>query len=207
MRRIVCNLRTLTYFRAANACRPRRTLAVCDILHEMRLTRELFAMVIANWLPRCQFFDRHRWLALRVGGCRVSRATIWAPFDVRPFGSLVNLSIGEGTFINAGFRCGVPDGALVVIGRDCAIGPNVSLETVNHGLRFDPATGWTSKRAGIEIQDRVWIGSGSILLPGVIVGHDSVIAAGSVVTRSLPPFSLVAGVPAKLVRNLACDKK
>jgi maltose O-acetyltransferase len=156
----------------------------------------------ANHLPRSTYFDRHRWAILKLGGCKIAASTIWAPLDVRPFGALRNLSIGHATFINAGFRCGVPRGATVSIGENCAIGPNVSFETVNHSLRFDPLLGRTTEVKSIEVQDRVWIGSGSIILPGVVIGHDSVIASGSVVTKSVPPHCLYGGVPARLMRSL-----
>lgn len=168
----------------------------------MRKFVEALALFIANHLPRMHFFDRYRWLVLKLGGGRIDRSTIWAPVDVRPFGGLRNLSIGAGTFINAGLRCGVPDGARISIGRNCAIGPNVSFETVNHNLAYDEATGWGGVAKSIEVQDRVWIGSRSVVLQGCVIGHDSVIAAGSVVTRSIPPHSLYGGIPARLIRAL-----
>jgi acetyltransferase-like isoleucine patch superfamily enzyme len=140
-------------------------------------------------------------MILKLGGCDVHPSTVWAPIDIRPIGGLRNVTIGTGTFINAGLRCGVPNGARVIIGRDCAIGPNVSFETVNHNMRFDPHYGWGAVANCIEVKDRVWIGSGSILLPGVVVGHDSVIAAGSVVTRSVPPYCLYGGVPARFIKS------
>ncbi len=149
-----------------------------------------------------QWFDRHRWIVLRMGGGRFESSTIWAPIDVRPIGGLRNLSIGAGTFVNAGLRCGVPDGARISIGRNCAIGPNVSFETVNHNFSYDSSVGWGGSAKSIEVQDRVWIGSGSIVLQGVVIGHDTVIAAGSVVTKSVPPNSVYGGIPAKSLRPL-----
>lgn len=111
--------------------------------------------------------------------------------------------MGCGTFINTGLRCGVPDGVKVIIGNDCAIGPNVSFETVNHHLRWHEDGGWGSSAGSIQIGDRVWIGARVIFLAGVHVGDDCVIAAGSVVTKSLPALGLYGGVPAKLIRKLS----
>ncbi len=167
--------------------------------------REIISITVANNLPRLRCFDQYRWVILKLGGCRIGSSTVWAPIDIRPFGGLRNVSIGAGTFINAGLRCGVPNGASVVIGKNCAIGPNVSFETVNHNMRFDPRDGWGAVAKSIEVEDRVWIGSGSILLPGVVVGHGSVIAAGSVVTRSVPPNCLYGGVPARFLRSITPD--
>jgi maltose O-acetyltransferase len=88
----------------------------------------------------------------------------------------------------------------VVIGKNCAIGPRVSIETVNHNLLWTSTDKWGAATASVYIGDRVWIGSGEIVLPGVTIGNDSVIAAGAVVTKSFPENSIVGGVPAKLIR-------
>jgi maltose O-acetyltransferase len=114
---------------------------------------------------------------------------------------LKNLTVGEGTFVNTGFRCGAPHGVEVIIGKDCAVGPRVSIETVNHNLVWSESEKWGVKPASVKIGDRVWIGSGAIILPGVSIGDDSVIAAGAVVTTSFPEKSVVGGVPAKLIRE------
>lgn len=157
---------------------------------------------LANWMPRLSIFNRIRWFLLKLGGGKkISSSAIWAPIDVRPFGCLGNLTIGKGTFINTGFRCGVPDGAVIEIGENCAIGPRVSIETVNHHLRWNNCEKWGAEKASVRIGDRVWIGSGVIILPGVNVGSDSVIAAGAVVTKDVPEKKIVAGVPARIIRD------
>lgn len=172
----------------------------------MSAAYESLMLAIANAMPRLEIFDRYRYLILRAGGGNIQRSTIWGPITIRPLGALKNLTIGQGTFINTGLRCGIPKNSKVIIGNDCAIGPNVSFETVNHNLVFSKSDGWGSNPKSIIVEDRVWIGSGAIILPGVIVGHDSVVAAGAVVTKNVPPNSLVGGVPAKLIRSMENDE-
>jgi maltose O-acetyltransferase len=93
----------------------------------------------------------------------------------------------------------------VEIGKDVLIAAGVVITSQSH--RIDAlAQGRlyrdTVDNARVVIDDNVWIGSGAIVLPGVFIGRDSVVAAGSVVTRDVPPGCLVAGVPARLVRRL-----
>jgi acetyltransferase-like isoleucine patch superfamily enzyme len=61
------------------------------------------------------------------------------------------------------------------------------------------------QKGGIKIEDNAWIGAGVVVLDGVTVGHDAVVGAGSVVTRSIPPFAIAAGVPAKVVKMRTSD--
>ena len=167
----------------------------------MRQFQEASIFLFANALPRLNVFNRFRWKLLRMAGLKGGRCTIWAPIDVRPFGSLENLSIGEGSFVNTGFRCGAPKDSFVHIGKNCAIGPRVSIETVSHNLIWSVHDKWGVKVAPVRIGDRVWIGSGATILPGVEIGDDSVVGAGSVVTKSFGKKSVIAGVPARLIRE------
>jgi maltose O-acetyltransferase len=137
-----------------------------------------------------------------LAGIDVRDAIVWAPIDVRPFGSCKNVSIGAGAFINSGFRIGCPNSCRVIIGENVAIGPNVSIETVNHSLQWSPEYKWGGKGDSVIIEDRVWIGARAVVLQGVTIGHDSVIAAGAIVNKDVPPFTLVGGVPARVIRRL-----
>jgi maltose O-acetyltransferase len=109
-------------------------------------------------------------------------------------------TIGPRTFIN--FNAVIADVGRVTIGADVQIGPNVQLLTPTHPL--DPEI----RRSGLEaaepitIEDNVWLGGGVIVLPGVTIGHDTVVGAGAVVTRDLPPGVLAVGNPARVVRSL-----
>lgn len=135
------------------------------------------ALCVSNYFPRIGFFNRIRWKILKAGGGEgIEKSHIWAPIDIRPFGCLKNIKIGRGTFVNTGFRCGVPNGVIVEIGENCAIGPRVSIETVNHNLSWSEKEKWGVQKKSVKVGDRVWIGSGVIVLPGVNIGSDSVIA-------------------------------
>jgi acetyltransferase-like isoleucine patch superfamily enzyme len=112
----------------------------------------------------------------------------------------VDLRVGTGVFVNHG--CTLNDIGGIEIGDDTMIGPNVSLLTSGH------PTAVAERRAGITVAPisigaDVWIGAGAIVLGGVTVGDGAVVAAGAVVRRDVPAATLVAGVPARVVRSLA----
>ena len=109
-------------------------------------------------------------------------------------------TIGPGTFIN--FGAVILDVGRVTIGADVQIGPNVQLLTPTHPL--DPAIRRQALEAQrpITIEDNVWLGGGVIVCPGVTIGRDTVVGAGAVVTRDLPPGVLAVGNPARVLRRL-----
>lgn len=120
-------------------------------------------------------------------------AVIRAPFHC-DYG--FNISLGAGAFLN--FGCVILDVVAVTIGAMTQIGPGVQILTADHPR--DPA----ERRAGLEfgrpvhIGANVWIGGGALLLPGVSVGDDAIIGAGSVVTRDVPDGATVVGNPARI---------
>ena len=93
----------------------------------------------------------------------------------------------------------------ITIGKNVLVGPRVMFETVNHGLIFIPDKGRDTSTRPIVISDEVWIGAGAIILQGVTVGRGSVIAAGAVVNKDVEAWTLVGGVPAKLIRRIDHD--
>ncbi|WP_304610783.1 sugar O-acetyltransferase [Mumia sp. zg.B53] len=109
-------------------------------------------------------------------------------------------TIGARTFANFGLV--ILDVATVTIGDDVQIGPYVQLLAATHPLEPGPRRGKWESAAPIVIGDNVWLGGGVIVCPGVIIGRDTVVAAGSVVTRDLPAGVLAAGTPARVVREL-----
>jgi acetyltransferase-like isoleucine patch superfamily enzyme len=113
----------------------------------------------------------------------------------------VNIRVGRNVFVNQG--CRFNDVGGIEIADDVMLGPNVSLITSGHPL--DPAqrrTGVTS--APIRIGRNVWIGASAVILQGVTIGDDAVVAAGAVVTRDVPPLTVVAGVPATVIKKIPC---
>ena len=87
-------------------------------------------------------------------------------------------------------------------GNNVSISPEVSLITSNH-LKDDPAFGIEDKP--IVIEDYAWVGSRATVLPGVTIGKGAIVAAGSVVTKDVPAFAVVGGVPAKVIGQRAQD--
>ena len=113
------------------------------------------------------------------------------------------LSIGDNTWFSPGVIFYTHLEAPIVFGSNCDIGPGVEFITGGHTI------GNSSRRAGegsakpITIGNGTWIGARSIVLGGVNIGEGCVIAAGSVVTQNVPRNSLVAGVPARIKRQLS----
>lgn len=109
-----------------------------------------------------------------------------------------NITIGKNVFINSG--CHFQDQGGIEIGDGCLIGHNVVLATINHDLY--PENNRINHYTPIRLGKSVWVGSNSTILPGVTVGDWAVIAAGAVVTRDVPPLTIVGGVPAKVIRTI-----
>lgn len=110
------------------------------------------------------------------------------------------ISIGDRVFFN--FNCTLLDGGKITIGDDVLIAPNVQILTVNHPLSPHERLKKTNLVQDVIIGNNVWIGAGSIILPGIIVGNDVVIGAGSVVTKNLDDGCLYVGNPIRKVREL-----
>jgi maltose O-acetyltransferase len=110
-----------------------------------------------------------------------------------------NIRAGANLFVN--YNCVFLDCAPITIGDDVKIGPAVQIYTAQHPL--DPA----ERRTGLEmaapvtIGNNVWIGGGAILCPGVRIGDDAVVGAGSVVTRDVPNSAVAAGNPCRVIRQ------
>ncbi|CAN5380830.1 sugar O-acetyltransferase [soil metagenome] len=109
-------------------------------------------------------------------------------------------TIGTRTFANWGLI--LLDVARVTIGDDVQIGPNVQILTATHPLEPDPRRQKWEAAEPITIGDNVWLGGGVIVCPGVSIGADTVVSAGSVVTRDLPPGVFAVGSPARALREL-----
>jgi len=91
---------------------------------------------------------------------------------------------------------------LLTIDRNVAIGPRVILLLHSDPFPSPLASVYPEKNAGIHISQGAWIGAGAIILPGVTIGECSVVAAGSVVTRDIPAYTVVGGVPAKELKKI-----
>lgn len=113
-----------------------------------------------------------------------------------------NVKIGKNVFIN--FHSVFLDTCLITIGDRTLVGPNVSFFSGFHPL--DPALrdGTRGPELGkeVHIKEDCWIGGNVVILPGVTIGRGSTVGAGSVVTKDVPEFTVVAGNPARIIRKI-----
>ncbi|MGN0623136.1 MAG: sugar O-acetyltransferase [Oscillospiraceae bacterium] len=109
-----------------------------------------------------------------------------------------NIHIGKNVFVNSG--CKFQDQGGIFIGDGVLIGHNVVLATLNHDMSPEKRRGMCPKP--IRIGKNVWIGSNSTVLPGVTIGDNAVIGAGSVVTRDVPENMVAAGNPARVIKTI-----
>lgn len=152
-----------------------------------------------NWLLR-------RWFGSIGGKPYLVQIPFYASFGC-------NIQVGKNFFSNS--NCIMMDHAPIFIGNNVLIGPNVTITTVNHSTNpkqrrvFDTQDSFHPDKKGnweiiapITIGDDVWIGAGSIILPGVTIGSGVSIGAGSVVTHDIPPNVLAFGTPCRIIREI-----
>lgn len=126
-----------------------------------------------------------------------SKCRIEVPFYC-DYGS--NILLGEEVYFN--FNCSILDPAKVEIGNRCLFGPNVQIYTAMHPIDSQERKTGLESVQEIHIGDDVWIGGAAIILPGVDIGSESVIGAGSVVTKDVPQNVFSAGNPSKVIRSI-----
>lgn len=110
----------------------------------------------------------------------------------------LNITVGKNVFINAG--CQFQDHGGIVLEDGVLIGHNTVIATLNHDQDFRRRSSLIPKT--VRICRDVWIGAGCVICPGVTVGEHSIVAAGAVVTKDVPPDVVVAGVPARVIKRL-----
>lgn len=108
------------------------------------------------------------------------------------------VTIGKGCFIQQ--CCTFFGRGGITIGDNVFIGPKVNLITINHDVNPDNRS--ATYRRPIVIEDKVWIGINSTILPGVRIGYGAIVGAGSVVTKDVPAMTVVAGNPAKIIKTI-----
>ena len=130
---------------------------------------------------------------------------VFAPFHCE-YG--VNIAVGHGCFVN--YNCTFLDVSPITLGNGVWIGANVTLATPNHPFiakerlvaEYPDGTHDLEYSEPITIKDGCWICSGVTVCGGVTIGENSIVAAGAVVTRDVPPNSIAAGVPARVIREI-----
>ena len=112
------------------------------------------------------------------------------------------LIIGEDTYIGE-YNNIRASGGVISIGRRCSISQHISMIASNHGTSLGDdiqRQGWEQTKTGITVEDDVWIGANSVILPGVHINKGAIIGAGSVVTKDIPPYAIAVGNPAKVIK-------
>src|ERR1700759_4365621 len=162
------------------------------------------AMAITAKLNRLTFNDADeiRVLFSQLIGKEVDKSFLLIPPFYTAGGN--EIRVGRNVFVNQ--NCTFYDLGGLDIGDDVMIGPNVSIITSGHPIAP------SQRRAGVTakpivIERNVWIGASATIIGGVTVGENSVIAAGSVGTKNVPPNTLVGGNPARVIRSIGDDRR
>lgn len=111
-----------------------------------------------------------------------------------------NIEVGENFFAN--YNLTILDVGKVTIGKNVQIAPNVSIYTAGHPLHADSRNSGYEYGIPVTIGDNVWIGGSSVILPGIRIGNNAVIGAGSVVTKDIPDNMVAAGNPCRVIREI-----
>ncbi|MDB8557930.1 sugar O-acetyltransferase [Turicibacter sanguinis] len=109
-----------------------------------------------------------------------------------------NIEIGEKSYVN--FNCQFVDDGKITIGKKVMFGPGVTIATVGHPI--NPNYREYMYTDAVIIEDNCWIGEGVVICPGVIIGENTVIRAGSVVTKSIPANCVAVGNPCRVLREI-----
>jgi acetyltransferase-like isoleucine patch superfamily enzyme len=160
------------------------------IRRAMRLTAELNQLSFDD-------ADKIRQIFSELTGRKVDDTFTLIPPFYSAYG--LDIRIGRRVFINQ--CCTLYDMGGVDIADDVMIGPNVNIITTGHPLEPSQRRAYVEVKP-IVIEKNVWIATGATILGGVTMGENSVVAAGAVVTKDVPPNSFVAGVPAKVIRSV-----
>ena len=141
----------------------------------------------------------HEYMSRILGKPLEENTTVLPPLYI-DYGKPV--TIGKGCFIQQ--CCTFFGRGGITIGDDVFIGPKVNLITINHDP--DPENRSATYGRPIVIEDKAWIGINSTILPGVRIGYGAIVGAGSVVTKDVPPMTVVAGNPAKFIKKIETGK-
>lgn len=170
---------------------PQEPTLAAARLHARRLLRELNASAPDDLAHRTALL---RALLPHVGADLVLEPPFYCDYGT-------NIYAGERVFLN--FNCTLLDVAPITLGSRTLLGPNVQLYTPIHPMDAQQRAEGLEAALPITIGSDVWLGGGVIVCPGVEIGDRSVIGAGSVVTRNIPPDVFAAGNPCRVIRPLA----
>nr|WP_220628090.1 acyltransferase [Confluentibacter sediminis] len=107
-----------------------------------------------------------------------------------------HLSIGENSVVNA--RCRIDNRGGITIGNNVSISSDVTILTADHDMDSPDFAG---RVRSVIVEDYVWVGTAAMIMPGVSIGKGAVVAAGAIVTKNVEPYHVVAGIPAKFIKE------
>ena len=164
-----------------------------QVMHEASLRAQRITMEMNN-----RFHSREDLVELmsELTGKPVDPSFVLFPPFTSDFGQ--NITMGKNVTVNSG--CRFQDQGGITIGNGVLIGHNVVMATINHCE--DPTNRASMTFKPIIIEDNVWIGAQSTILQGVTIGYGSIVAAGAVVVKDVPPMTVVGGVPAKVIKKI-----
>jgi acetyltransferase-like isoleucine patch superfamily enzyme len=148
-----------------------------------------------NCVPRT-FLELHDVLKEKLGIELPDNSNIVQPFHIDV---VEGLNIGHNVFIN--YNCSMMAAGRIIIEDDVQIGPNAMIVTTNHDFNQREVV----LHAPVTIKRGAWIGGRSLILPGVTIGENAVVAGGSVVTKDVKPNTIVGGNPAKVIKHLESE--
>ncbi|RYZ54775.1 MAG: sugar O-acetyltransferase [Sphingobacteriales bacterium] len=161
------------------------------IIHACNETRQLLVQLNNAFHP-----EEIQKLLRKITGSEIDATTmIFPPFQIN-YGK--NTRMGKNVFIN--FDCTFLDLGGITIEDNVMLAPKVSLLTEGHPVPVNDRQTLTAGK--IHIKKNAWIGAGAVILPGVTIGENAVVAAGAVVSKEVPADTVVGGVPAKIIKPI-----
>ena len=161
-------------------------------------------LVATIWMPVLQIYGSSMVPTLNSGDRLLVQSSLFQVErgDVVVIDSYIDygkpVTIGKGCFIQQ--CCTFFGRGGIIVGNDVFIGPKVNLITINHDVNPDNRSATYGRP--IVIEDKVWIGINSTILPGVRIGYGAIVGAGSVVTKDVPAMTVVAGNPARIIKAI-----
>lgn len=155
-------------------------------------SRKLIAELNSGWHEQAEIIE---YFSKIMGRPAPKTLRVFLPFYT-DFGK--NIHLGENVFLNAG--CAFQDQGGIFIGDGSFLGHYVVIATINHGMKIEDRA--DNHTLPVHIGKSVWVGSHVTILPGVTIGDGAIIGAGAVVTKDVAPMTVVAGVPAKFIKNI-----
>ena len=116
-----------------------------------------------------------------------------------------NIEVGKNFYAN--YNCTILDVGKVTIGDNCQLAPNVAIYTAGHPVHPDSRNSAYEYGIPVSIGDNCWIGGNSVICPGVKIGNNVIIGAGSVVTKDIPDWAIAAGNPCKVIRMITDEDR